>query len=172
MKRFERLKPRSPRKCLRAVGITFDQCLTVRDQILACIQAEQAAHPLKKRGQKAVTVTVEDKLLVTVTALRPYPTFAQLGDQFGLWESSAHKRYHQDLDRLVKVCQVPGRNALLDADIGAIIVEVTEPRMERPKRQQGAWYSGKKTIPHQSPGDRLAVPSPDSRRRGWQRPYP
>jgi hypothetical protein len=172
MKRFATLKHRSPRTFLRAVGLSLDQFMTLRDQIRACIQAEQEAQPLKKRGQKAVTLTVDDKLLLTLMYLRHYPTFAQLGDQFGICESYAHKVYQQCLDRLVKVCHVPGRKALLDEGIGAIIVDVTEQPMERPTRQQGAWYSGKKTAHDQSPIDRLSVQSPDSGRRGRPRPHP
>jgi hypothetical protein len=144
MKRFETLKHRPPRKFVRTVGIPLDQFLIVRDKIVAGIHAEQKAQPMKKRGKKPVTLTVEDKLLLTLTYLRHYPTFEQLGDQFGICESYAHKIYQQYLDRLVKVCHVPGKQALLDHGIGAILVDVTEQPIERPTRQQGAWYSGKK----------------------------
>jgi hypothetical protein len=144
MKRFETLRHRPPRKFVRAVGMTLDQFLTVRDKIVAGIHAEQEAQPMKKRGKKAITLTVEDKVLLTLTYLRHYPTFEQLGDQFGICESYAHKVYQQYLDRLVRVCRLPGRKALLDEGIGAILVDVTEQPVERPTQQQGAWYSGKK----------------------------
>jgi len=172
MKRFETLRHRPPRKCVRAVGITLDQFLTVRDQMVACIHAEQEAHPMKKRGKKAITLTIEDKLLLTLTYLRQYPTFEQLGDQFGICESYAHKVSQQYLDRLVKVCRLPGRKALLDEGIGAILVDVTEQPGERPTRRQGAWYSGKKTAYPENPTDRLSVQSPDSGRGVRERPYP
>lgn len=144
MKRFETLKNRPPRKFVRTVGIPLEQFLSVRDRIVAGIHAEQDAHPMKKRGKKPITLTVEDKLLLTLTYLRHYPTFEQLGDQFGICESYAHKIYQQYLDRLVTVCHVPGKSALLDRGIGAILVDVTEQPIERPIRQQRAWYSGKK----------------------------
>jgi len=172
MKRFETLKTRAPHQFLRAAGISLEQFVTLRDKILACIQAEQEAQPMKKRGKKAVTLTVEDKLLLTLTYLRHYPTCAQLGIQFGICESYAHKVYQQYLDRLVKVCRLPGRKALLDEGLGAILVDVTEQPMERPMRHQRDWYSGKKTAHHQSPTDRLPVQSPDSSRRVRQRPHP
>ena len=172
MKRFETLKNRSPRKFLRAVGLSLDQFVILRDQMLGCIQAEQEAQPMKKRGKKTVTLTVADKLLLTLTYLRHYPTFEQLGDQFGICESYAHKVYQQYLDRLVKVCRLPGRKALLDEGIGAILVDVTEQPIERPTRQQGVWYSGKKTAHHENPTTRLSVQSPDSGRRVRQRSHP
>jgi len=157
MQRFETLKTRSPETFLRAVGISLDQFSMVRDKIVARIQAEQEARPLKKRGKKAVTLTVDDKVLLTLTYLRQYPTFAQLGHQFGICESYAYKVYQQYLDRLVKVLGLPGRQALQDHDLLAILVDVTEQPMERPTRHQGAWYSGKKTAYDQSATDRRAV---------------
>jgi hypothetical protein len=172
MKRFETLKNRPPRKFVRTVGIPLDQFLIVRDKILAGIYAEQEAQPMKKRGRKAVTLTVEDKLLLTLTYLRHYPTFEQLGDQFGICESYAHKIYQQYLNRLVKVCHVPGKQALMERGIGAILVDVTEQPIERPRRQQGAWYSGKKTAYPENPIDRVSVQSPDCGRRVRQRPHP
>jgi hypothetical protein len=144
MKRFETLKNRSSTKFLRAVGISLAQFLTGRDKMRACIPAEQAAQPMKKRGRKGITLTVEDKLLLPLTYLRHYPTFEQLGQQFGICESDAHKIYQQYLDRLVKVCHVPGRKALLNTDVVAILVDVTEQPIECPTRHQGDWYSGKK----------------------------
>lgn len=165
MKRFETLRNRPPRKFVRAVGIPLDQFLIVRDKIVAGILAEQDAQPMKKRGKKPVILTVEDKLLFTLTYLRHYPTFEQLGDQFGICESYAHKVYQQYLDRLVKVCHVPGKKALLDQGIGAILVDVTEQPMERPTQHQGDWYSGKKTADHQNPDHRLSVQPSNSGNR-------
>ncbi len=172
MQRFETLKIRPSETFLRTVGISLDQFLLVRDKIVARIQAEQEAQPLKKRGKKAVTLTVDDKLLLTLTYMRHYPTFAQLGHQFGICESYTYKVYQQYLDRLVKILTLPGRTALQDTDLVAILVDVTEQPMERPTRHQGTWYSGKKTADTQNPTDRLSVQSPDSARRLRQRPHP
>jgi hypothetical protein len=157
MKRFATSKHLSPKQFLRAVWISLDQFSALRDQIIGCIQAEPEAQPMKKRGKKAVTLPVEDQLLLTLTSLRHYPTCAPLGLQFGLWESSAHKVYQQYRDRLVNGCRLPGRRSLLDEGLGAILVEVTEQPIARPIRQQRAWYSGKKTADHQNPTSRLSV---------------
>ena len=172
MQRFATLKNRSSATFLRAVGISLDQCLMVRDKMVARIQVEQEAQPLKKRGKKAVTLTVEDKLLLTLSYLRHSPTFAQLGHQCGIGESYAYKVSPQDLDRLVKVLGLPGRKALQEQHLAAILVDVTEQPMERPTRHQGAWYSGKKTADDQSATDGRSVQPSDSARRLRQRPYP
>jgi hypothetical protein len=170
MKRFETSQNWSSTTFLRTVGITREQFFMVRDKLLAYIHAEQEAHPMKKRGKKAVTLTIEDKLLLTLTYLRHYPTFEQLGQQFGICESYAHKVYQLYVDRLVKMLKLPGRKALLDQGVGAILIDVTEQPIERPTRQQGAYYSGKKTPYDQSPTDRGPVHAPDSGGGLRQRP--
>jgi hypothetical protein len=134
MKRFEILSNRSLTKLIRTVGIRLEQFLTLRDQMLNCIRAEHEARPMKKRGKKARIVTVEDTWLFTRTDLRHSPPFEQFGQQVGLCESSAHKVYQPYLDRLVKVGRLPGRKALLDADLVAILSDVSDPPIERPIR--------------------------------------
>ncbi|GAK51151.1 hypothetical protein U14_02393 [Candidatus Moduliflexus flocculans] len=169
MKRFETLRHRSSTTCVRAVGLTLDQFLRVRDTLVALIQAEQDAHPMKKRGRKAVTLTIEDTLLLTLTYLRHSPTFEQLGIQFGICESYAQKLSQRHRDLLVKAYHLPGRNALLEGGVSAMLLDVTEQSMERPSKHQRAWYSGKKTPHHQRAARRGALFSPDSVGRGRPR---
>jgi len=151
MTRFALLQTYSPEKFTRTVGIRLDQFLYLRDQILACLLAEQEARPMKKRSKKATLVTVEDKLLLTVTYVRHDPTFEQIGQPFGISASSAHNIYQQMLDRLVKMNHLPGRKALQDQGIQAVLVDVTEQPIERPSHHQRAWYSGKKNAIRSTP---------------------
>ena len=57
---------------------------------------------MKKRGLKS-TISIADQLLLTLTYLRHYPTFAKLGKEFSISESYANKIYHRMLDILVRV---------------------------------------------------------------------
>ena len=89
---------------LRAVGVrkeifelTFDRV----DSHLTSLRDEQA---MRKRGKKSQFPLVE-RLLLAFTYLRHYPTFARLGDEFGISESYANKTYHQMLDVLVEVLE-------------------------------------------------------------------
>lgn len=76
--------------------------------------------------------------------LRHYPTFIELGEQFGISESYAHKIYHHISNILVKLRNVPNRKNLLEDDLSEILIDVTEQQIERPLKKQKQYYSGKK----------------------------
>ena len=100
---------------------------------------------MKKRGKKS-EVALTDRLLLTFTYLRHYPTFARLGMEFGISESYANKLYHQILDVLVKVLSLKNRKHLLESNLQTIFIDVTEQPIERPTKGQRVYYlSGKKT---------------------------
>ena len=63
---------------------------------------------------------------------------------FGISESYACKLYHRHVNILVKVLRLPGKNALLDEDMSAIVVDVSEQPIERPTKRQRRYYSGTK----------------------------
>lgn len=128
----------------RKVGIrrrTFRQLVKQR---VACMAQERISQPLHRRGKKAVKLSLEDKLLLTLVYLRQYDPFDELGAKCGVCESYANKIYHQDLDILVKILRLPGQKALLDANLNAIVLDVTEHPIERPTKQQRPYSSGKK----------------------------
>jgi len=167
MTRFAIIQAYPSDKFTRIVGIRLDQFLALRDQLVASLRAEQEAHPMKKRGKKATMLSLEDKLLLTLTYVRHDPTFEQVGQQFGISTSYAHKIYQHLLDHLVKTHHLPGRKALREHGVHAVLVDVTEQPIERPTRQQRAWYSGKKTPYDQSPTHRGIVEPPHVIRHVW-----
>mgnify|MGYP001393834283 CR=1 FL=1 len=79
----------------------FELILHRVDSHLTSFRDEQ---PMKKRGKKSQFPLVE-RLLLAFTYLRHYPTFARLGDEFGVSESYANKTCHQMLDVLVEVLE-------------------------------------------------------------------
>jgi hypothetical protein len=143
MTTFETVKQQTDEQFRRDVGISLDHFLAVRDLVRAYLRNEQYWQPLRKRGKKS-RLSLEDKLVLTFYYLRHYQTFDQLGKLFGITEAYACKLYHRHLDILVKVLRLPGRKALLDANLQAIIIDVTEQPIERPTRKQRDYYSGKK----------------------------
>ena len=76
--------------------------------------------------------------------MRHYPTFDQLGDLFGISESYACKVYHRYRDILLKVRRLPSWKRLLEPDLDAVLIDVTEQPIERPTSHQRQFYSGKK----------------------------
>jgi len=144
MKRFEPLKSLPPEEFLREGGVTLEQFLTLRDLVVADLTTERLRYPIKNRGKQVRRLTVEDKLLLLLPYVRHYPTFQQVGRQFGISESSAHKRYERSRDRLIRLLRLPGHTAAWAPGRLAGFLDVTAHPIDRPTRHQRADYSGKK----------------------------
>ena len=94
---FQQTLEQSDERFLRDVGIskaTFQQLL---DKVATYLAVQREKNPMKKRGLKSTT-SIADQLLLTLTYLRHYPTFAKLGKEFSISESYANKIYHRMLD--------------------------------------------------------------------------
>lgn len=128
----------------RRIGVRRRTFRQLYQRVRAHMKEEQQQNPLSRRGKKSTALTPMEKLLLTFISLRQYPTFEQLGAMFGVSESYANKVYHHYLNILIQVARLPGKKALFEQDIKAILVDVTEQPMERPVKKQRQWYSGKK----------------------------
>ena len=151
----------SDERFLRDVGIskaTFQQLL---DKVATYLAVQREKNPMKKRGLKS-TISLADQLLLTLTYLRHYPTFAKLGKEFSISESYANKIYHRMLDILVRVLPMNSKKELLRSDLDSVVIDVTEQPIERPKQQQHHYDSGKKMPYSQSPTDYLLGEFADS----------
>ncbi len=87
---------------------------------------------------------IEDMLLLTLYYLRHYMTFTQLGKNFGISESYTCKIYHRMSSILINVLDMKSRSELMNSNLEVILIDVTEQPIERPKKGQKAYYSGKK----------------------------
>ena len=143
MSQFEKVRRQKPEAFLREVGIRLETFMVLVHKISAYLHEEQAQHPGKRRGRKS-SLCLEDRLLLTLYYLRHYEILLRLGGQFGIHESYACKIYHQMLDILLKVLEMKSRNELFNSDLDTILIDATEQPIERPKRRQRAYYSGKK----------------------------
>ena len=149
MSQFEKAVKLSDEQFLRAVGVDKTGFNLILERVATHLENVREERPMKKRGKKS-EVALPDRLLLTFTYLRHYPTFARLGLEFGISESYANKIYHQILDVLVKVLSMKNRKHLLESNLQTIIIDVTEQPIERPTKGQRAYYSGKKTAHHKS----------------------
>lgn len=108
-------------------------------------------------GGDTFDLAVVDQLLLTVIWLRQYPTNEVLGFLFGVSDSTASRARSRCLPALEQAGKDtmrlpdPGTSqrkklpALLAETPGlAVIIDSFEQRTQRPKRQQRAYYSGKK----------------------------
>ena len=103
------------------------------------------------RGRKDSKLALEDRLLLTLYYLRHYPALINLATVFGISESYCHKVYAHTARLLAKVEKLPNRKALLENPSATWVIDVSEQPIERPVKNQKAYYSGKKTPHGQSP---------------------
>ena len=144
MSQFATIKSLPTRAFVRKVGINLPHFLFLCDKVAKYEAEERRKWPMKNRGLSSTKLTLQDKVLLTFFYLRPYHTFEQLGPMFGISESYACKLYHRYRDILVKLVRLPSWKCLLDDDLEAILLDVTEQPIERPTRKQRQYYSGKK----------------------------
>ena len=142
---YEKIKTLDTEEFQRHVEICQEIFLALLTKVSSYILSQQEYQPMKKRGRKS-SVSLADQLLLTLTYMRHYPTFAKLGLEFSISESYANKIYHRILDILVKVTKHKNRKELLASDLQAVAIDVTEQPIERPKKNQRDYYSGKKKL--------------------------
>ena len=143
MSKFETIKNQKPDSFLREVGVSLDKFILVLKKVTDNIKQHHEKYPLKKRGRKS-SLCLEDMLLLTFYYLRHYMTLAQLGKDFGISESYACKIYHRMTSILINVLDLKSRSELMNSNLEVILIDVTEQPIERPKKGQKAYYSGKK----------------------------
>ena len=103
---------------------------------------------LHKNGGKPPKLTPEDKLYVTLKYLREYRTMDSIAAEYGVCKGTVCLAIQWVEDILVK----DGMFALQEkkvlkrksAAIEYIVVDVTESPINRPKKDQKEYYSGKK----------------------------
>lgn len=143
MNLFEKYKIKKPAEFTRLVGVNYGTFEIILEKLEAEIVRYKQAKPMRQRGLKS-SLTIADQLLLTLIYLRQYHTFLQLGEMFSISESYAQKRYTFISQRLMKALDLPN-DKLLTTDQIKIVIDVTEQELERPRKQQKAYYSGKKS---------------------------
>ncbi|MFN7565753.1 MAG: IS5 family transposase [Microcystis sp.] len=100
----------------------------------------------KKTGRPS-KLSTEDQLLITLEYWREYCTYFHLGNSWGVNESTAYRIVRKVENILIKsgLFNLPGKKALLESnsEIEVIVVDVSEQEIERPKKKQKSYYSGK-----------------------------
>ena len=123
-------------------------------------RAERLDRPDRQRalgGGDHFDLDPEDQFLLTIVWLRQYPTQEVLGFLFGVSDSTALRA----IARCLPLLEQSGRDTMRMPDPGrgrrkrlpqllaetpelAVIIDTFEQRVQRPRRQQRAYYSGKK----------------------------
>ena len=140
---FEKYKLKRPSEFTRLVGVNFGTFQIILEKLEAEITRYKQQKPMRQRGLKS-SLTIADQLLLTLIYLRQYHTFLQLGEMFSISESYAQKRYTFISKRLLKALDLPNDKSLTAANL-KVIIDVTEQEIERPRKEQKSFYSGKKS---------------------------
>lgn len=143
MKKYKKIIKQSDRSFKRQVGLSKNQFHVIVKNITDYLFDLKKHCPLKNRGKKP-SISLEDKLLLALYYMRHYPVFILLGGIFNISESYANKIFHKIMNIMVKVFHVKGNKALEDITIRDIVIDVSEQPIERPKKGQKKYYSGKK----------------------------
>ena len=145
MSRVEKKLRLSDEKFKRRIGTTKP----VFQKMLALL--ETAHVKLHERGGKPPDLTPGDKLLIALKYYREYTTMESIADDYNCSTSTVHRSItwvEQTLSADGQF-QLPGKQALQeeiqqDGEVETVAVDVTEHPINRPQKDQGDWYSGKK----------------------------
>ena len=140
---FEKYQQKRPAEFTRLVGVSFGTFQIILEKLENEITRYKNQKPMRTRGLKS-SLTIADQLLLTLTYLRHYHTFLQLGEMFSISESYAHKRYTFISKRLLKALDLPNDRGLTAENL-KLLADVTEQAIERPLKKQKSYYSGKKS---------------------------
>jgi len=103
--------------------------------------------PTPKPGARP-KLALEDRVLVALEYWREYRTYFHIGSSWGISEATVCRIVHWVEDHLMRSgrFRLPGKKRLVQG-FGrptVVVIDVTETPIERPKRGQRQFYSGKK----------------------------
>jgi len=148
---YAQLPTHNPEEFIRTVGLSQEDFRHLNGKLAAYLDEQKALNPLTRRGRKDSKLALEDRLLLTLYYLRHYPTLINLAAVFGISESYCHKIYTRSARMLAKLEKLPNRKALLENPAATLAIDVSEQPIERPVKNQKAYYSGKKNATRSRP---------------------
>ena len=140
--RYEKVKKLSDTSFKRLVGVKKH---TFAHMVEIVTEAYKEKH--RKGGRKS-GLSIEDMILLTLSYLRSYATFMETGFNFDVSESTAQRITVWVEDVLVssRKFALPSKKVLVTetSSVEVVLIDVTEQEIERPKKGQKDYYSGKK----------------------------
>ena len=115
------------------------------------VEVVSAAEKIKKaKGGRPNSLTIENRILMTLEYLREYRTYCHIAASYGLSESNAYENIRWVENVLVKSKEfsLPGKKALLKSDheFEVVLIDATESQIERPKKNRGFSTQVKKSV--------------------------
>jgi len=130
-----------PHIFLRLFGVTP----TELENILLKVTPAWEHKVLKKykRPGRHYKLALEELLMLLLLYYRSYSTQIQIGFMFGIDDSNVC-RIIRKLEPIVAKAMAISKNRILTQEALTLLVDVTEQAIERPRKGQRAFYSGKK----------------------------
>lgn len=158
MKYNSRLR-KNPQIFRRLTGISvekFDEILKKLEPKYEAWKKKRVLRMKRKRkegGGRKRNLALEDRLLMLLMYYRVYVTHAFLGFLFEIDDSNVGRNMNPLEKFLAGIFRIPEKKIeISEEELLEVFVDGTEQVIERPKRKQVRWYSGKKkkhTIKHQ-----------------------
>jgi hypothetical protein len=115
-------------------------CGVKKETFVEMCRIVQAVEDQKTSGRNS-HLSVENRVMLTLTFWREYRTMFHLGQDWGLHESNVSRLVRRIEDILIKCGKfsLPSKRRLLEEDgLSYTIVDVTELTIERPKKNKEA----------------------------------
>lgn len=140
--KYERIQGYKEEDFRAVTGVTPGTFAAMLEEVKA---AYAQAHKRRGRHRK---LSREDMLLMMLEYYKEYRTLECIGASYGLRKTNVGKTIKWVEDALIKSGKfsLPGKKKLLESgdEIEVIVVDTTETPIQRPKRKQRRYYSGKK----------------------------
>ena len=143
MSKYENIKKLKETEFRVVTGVsrgTFEAMLEV---VKAAYKEKHSKHNGRHRK-----LSQEDMLLMMLEYYKEYRTLECIGASYGLKKSNVGKTIKWVEEALIKsgLFSLPGKKKLAQSKVEfeIIVVDTTETPIQRPKRNQRAYYSGKK----------------------------
>ncbi|WP_250295841.1 IS5 family transposase [Wolbachia endosymbiont of Oedothorax gibbosus] len=138
-KEIEKLEGEKFRRLTGVKKSTFKRMVEILD--------EEDKRKKARSGRKS-KLCIEDRLLMALEYMREYRTYFHIGQSYGMSESNCFKIIRWVEDTLIKHPDfaLPGKKDLLNSNVEyeVLVIDGTETAVERPKKKQKRFYSGKK----------------------------
>lgn len=112
------------------------------------VEIVKVAQKQKKVLGRPSKLSTEDKVLMTLEYLREYRTYFHIAKDWGVYESTAFRIIRKVEDVLIKSSsfKLPGKKKLWEseAEPKVIVIDVTESKIERPKKTEAMLFRKKK----------------------------
>ena len=138
---YKKIEKLSRKKFRRKVGIKVDTF----KKMVSILKKKELEKKIK--GGKPNSLLMEDRLLMAFEYLREYRTYFHIASTYGLSESTCYRNIRWIEDTLIKHedFSLPGKKELLQNNqLKVVLTDATESPIERPKKKQKKFYSGKK----------------------------